>query len=75
MLDARTNEDADAGDSDHGPEGDGTAGVVVYRDEVDEEGGPAHQGGHQERRHQHLPQPGSTTHPEFRRDQGGYKLG
>ena len=35
-------EDADAGDGHHGAEGDGARGVVVDRDEVDEEGGAAH---------------------------------
>ena len=41
----------------HGADGDGPAGVVVHGDEVDEEGGAAHEDGQEERREHHLPDP------------------
>ncbi len=50
-------EEADAGDRHHGPEGDGARGVVVDGHEVDEEGGAADQGGEQEGGGQHLADP------------------
>ena len=56
-------EDADAGHGHHGAEGDGAGGVVVDRDEVDEEGGAAHHHGHQEGGEQHLADPAPPAHP------------
>ena len=57
-------EDADAGDRYHSAEGDGAGGVVVDCDEVDEEGGAAHNQRQQEGGAEHLANPAATTHPE-----------
>ena len=56
-------EQTDAGDGHHRAEGDRPRGVVVDRDEVDEERGPAHDGRQEECGDDHLLDPGLTIHP------------
>ena len=56
-------EQADAGDGHHRAEGDRPRRVVVDRDEVDEERGPAHDGRQEECGDDHLLDPGLTIHP------------
>ena len=47
----------------HGSKGNGSRGVIVDRDEVDEEGRAADEGRQQESWHDHLPDPIFSAHP------------
>lgn len=50
----------------HSPKGDGSGGVVVNSDEVDEEGGPTHHGWDHEGPDEHLLYPSSACIRERR---------
>ena len=63
QVEREDDEQTDAGDGHHRAEGDRPRGVVVDRDEVDEERGPAHDGGQEEGGDDHLLDPGLPAHP------------